>query len=92
MKQNVVTAGVRQFIIEQRRRRQELRFIQRILILVAVFFLTSFPYLIFFLQVNIGHLPLSSYGHRISFMSLSCGQGMVMLLTVIFTDEVKKVL
>jgi len=89
MKQNVVNAGVRQHIAEQNRQWRELRFIQRILILVGVLIITCFPYVFFFLLVNIGHLSLPSYGYKISFMFISFGQGMVMLITVIFTDDIK---
>lgn len=90
MRRNVVIAGVRQHAIEQRRQGRDIRFIQRILILVAVFFLTSFPYISFFLNSNINHSPMPPYGHRVSFMFLSFGQGLVMLITLVFTDDVKR--
>jgi hypothetical protein len=63
---------------------------ERILILVVVLFITGFPYVVFFLIVNIGRLPLPSYGHRIIFMFISFGQGIVMLLTLIYTNDVRE--
>jgi hypothetical protein len=90
MKRNVFNSGVRQRIAEERRQKREVRFIRRILILVVVLAVTSFPYLVFFLLANISHSPLPFYAYRMSFMFLSCGQGMVMLLTVVYTDEVRK--
>jgi hypothetical protein len=90
MKQNVVTTGVCQRIAEQKRQQRELWFVQRILILVIELIITGLPYVIFFLLVNLGHLLLTSYGYGISFMFITFGQGVAILLTVIFTDDVKK--
>ena len=89
-KRNVINLGTRQHIIERNRQKREFRFILRILILVFILIFTSFPYLTFFLVTNIFHLPLPFYGHRVSSMFLNFGQSFVMLLTLIFTDDVRK--
>ncbi|CAF0727905.1 unnamed protein product [Adineta steineri] len=89
-KRSLIIANVRQLGLEQTRYRRELRFIKRILILISIIFITGVPYLTFFLQVNIGQSPMPSYGHRISFMFLSCGQGLVMLLAIFYADDVRK--
>jgi hypothetical protein len=54
--------------------------------------MAGLPYVTFFLVVNIGRLPLPSFAHRVSFMFLSFGQGIAMVLTLIYTDDVIKIL
>jgi hypothetical protein len=90
MRQSVFIANVRQRVIQQRRQQGDLRFIRRILILVTILFITSFPYAAFFVATNTSRSSLPTFAHRMSYMFISFGQGMVMLLTVIYTDEVKK--
>ncbi len=90
MKRNVIIVSIRQRLIEQKRRRCELQLIRRVLILVFILFITGFSYVVLFLLVNISRLPLPSYGHRISFMFIAFGQGIIMLLTAIKTDHIRK--
>lgn len=90
MKRNVILAGVRQIKIEKNRQKREFRFTRRILILVVILFLTGFPYLLLFLVTNFGHLQAPFYGHRISFIFLSFGQGLVMVVNLFHTDEIRR--
>ena len=92
MKRNIITAGMRRHIIEQKRQRRALRFVRRILILLFILILTGFPYCVFFLLVNIGHLSLPSFAHRFCFMFISFGLGFGVVLTLIYTDDVRKTL
>jgi hypothetical protein len=90
-RRTVIPSGIGQYRVDQRRQR-EFRFVQRILILVITLLITSLPYVTFFLVLNTSHSTLPSYAHRLSFMFLSFGQGVVMLLNLMYTDDVKKTL
>jgi len=76
-KRKVTITSIRQRVIEQKRRRRELQLIRRVLFLVFIIFITGFPYIFLFLLVNISRLPLPLYGHRISFMFITFGQGII---------------
>jgi hypothetical protein len=83
MKRNVfIILGRRQCVLERTRRRRELHLIRRVLFLVCILFITGFPYASYFFVINIGHLPLLRYGHRISFMFITFGQGIVTLFAI----------
>ncbi len=75
-------ASLRQCILERTHRRRELHLIRLILFLVFILFITGFPYASYFFLINIGRLTLLKYGHRISFMFIAFGQGIVTLLAI----------
>ncbi|UJR38820.1 hypothetical protein I4U23_031485 [Adineta vaga] len=80
-------------IPDQRRKRRELRFIHRILIIVVVMSFMSFPYVALFLRAQFFPTAESiPYAQRFGFIPLSFGYGLWMLLNLIFTDEVRKYL
>jgi hypothetical protein len=93
MKKHSFSRNNRRNKAKRHRQRRELRLIRRILIIVAVLFFMSFPYLVFFLRAQL--FPYSQpvlYAQRVSFVSLSFGYGIWMLLDLVFTDEVRKYL
>ncbi|CAF4233019.1 unnamed protein product [Adineta steineri] len=90
-KQNSFTTNIQHSPADQHRQRRELRFIRRLLIIVSAIFFMSFPYLIFFLRAQFfPHAESLPYAQRVSFVSLSFGFSMWMLLNLIFTDQVRK--
>lgn len=91
MKRAVILAGVRHEVIERRRQQRELRFMRRIIVILFFVLITGFPYVTFFFAINLGHIPLPWYAHRLSFMVLSFGQGLVAVFTLLYTDEVKRI-
>ncbi|CAF1402332.1 unnamed protein product [Adineta steineri] len=93
IKQHSFPTNTQQGLIEQHRKHRELRVMRRLLIIVAVVLLMSFPYLIFFLHAQFfPYLKPIPYAQRISFISLSFGYGIWMLLNLIFTDKIRKYL
>ncbi|CAF4392402.1 unnamed protein product, partial [Adineta steineri] len=90
-KQNSFTTNIQHSPADQHRQRRELRFIRRLLIIVGVIFFMSFPYLIFFLRAQFfPHAESLPYAQRVSYVSLSFGFSMWMLLNLLFTDQVRK--
>ncbi len=59
---------------------------------VIALFIMGFPYLLFFLIIQFSYSPTPPYAQRISFMFISFGQGISMLLCLINTDNVRKCL
>ncbi|CAF1035100.1 unnamed protein product [Adineta steineri] len=90
-KQHTFTTNNQHSAANRHRQRRELRFIRRLLIIVGVIFFMSFPYLIFFLRAQFfPHAESLPYAQRVSFVSLSFGFSIWMLLNLIFTDKVRK--
>lgn len=90
-KQHTFVPDAPNSVTARHRQHRELRFIRRLLIIVAVIFFMSFPYLIFFLRAQF--FPRAKqilYAQRVSFVFLSFGYGLWMLLNLIFTDKVRK--
>ncbi|CAF1658044.1 unnamed protein product, partial [Adineta ricciae] len=76
-----------------RRKQREIRLIRRLIIIVGVIFFMSFSYLIFFLRAQFfPHAPTIPYAQRVSFIYISFGYSVWMLLNIIFTDKVRKYL
>ncbi len=92
IKQNSFPTIIRQNIVERQRQQRELRIFRRIIMPVIALFLMGFPYLLFFLIIQIGHLPIPSYAQRVSFMFISFGQGISMLLCLINTQNIREYL
>lgn len=59
---------------------------------VIALFTMGFPYLLFFLIIQFGHISTPPYTYRICFMFISFSQGVSMLLCLINTDDVQKCL
>jgi hypothetical protein len=77
---------------ERRRQRREIRLYCRILLLIGVLFIMGVPYCVFFFISAInGFSPAPSYADRICFLSISLGYSASMLLSLLYTDHVKKV-
>ncbi|CAF1260742.1 unnamed protein product [Adineta steineri] len=88
-KQHSFTTNIQHSPADQYRQRRELRFIRRLLIIVGVIFFMSFPYLIFFLRAQFfPHAESLPYAQRVSYVSLSFGFSMWMLLNLLFTDQI----
>ena len=79
-------------IFEQQRQKRELCILRRIIILVIVLFTMGFPYLLFFIIIQFGHLSTPPYTQRICYMFISFGHGICMLFCLINTDNVRKYL
>ena len=93
IKQHSFPTIIRRNIFEQQRQQRELRIFRRIIMPVIILFLMGFPYLCFFLFIQISRSSSPPpYAQRISFMFISFGQGISMLLCLINTDDVYKCL
>ncbi|UJR17321.1 hypothetical protein I4U23_004216 [Adineta vaga] len=92
-KQRFIATNMHQSVANQLRQRRELRFIRRLLAIAIVISFMSFPYLFFFLRAQFFPTAESlPYAQRVSFVSLSFGYGIWMLLNLIFTGKVWKYL
>ena len=85
------TANARS-INNRRRQRREIRLYCRILLLIAVLFTMGIPYCVFFLlaMINRSSSPLP-YADRICFLSICMGYSASMLLSLLYTDKVRKI-
>ncbi|CAF1123880.1 unnamed protein product [Adineta ricciae] len=78
-------------IADERRQRRELRFVRRLLIVAMVIGFMSCPYILFFLRAQIfSNAERLPYAQRLSFIFLSFGYAIWMLLNLAHTDEVRK--
>ncbi len=92
IKKNSFPTIIRQNIFEQQRQQREFRIFRRIIMPVIALFITGFPYLLFFLIIQFSHISTPPYAERISFMFISFGQVISMLLCLINTDDIQKCL
>jgi hypothetical protein len=92
IKQHTFPTIIRRNIFEQQRQQSELRIFRRIIMPVIILFLMGFPYLCFFIFVQISRSSAPLYTQRICLMFISFGQGISMLLCLINTDDVYKCL
>ena len=92
MKLNSFRAADAQRITEGRRQRREFRLYSRIIILIVVLFVLGVPYCtFFFVSVSHGFAPPPPYADRISILCLAVGHSVDMVLSLMFTDDVRKI-
>ncbi|CAF1578981.1 unnamed protein product, partial [Adineta ricciae] len=76
---------------DERRQRREVRFVRRLLIIAMVTGCMSCPYILFFLRTQIfSNAERLPYAQRVSFIFLSFGYAIWMLVNLTYTDEVRK--
>jgi hypothetical protein len=92
MKINSFATGFPGRRAERRRQRRELRLYCRILILISVLFIMGVPYCVFFLisMIN-GFSPAPPYADRVCFLFISIGYSVSMLLSLLYTDDVREI-
>ncbi|CAF1308873.1 unnamed protein product [Adineta ricciae] len=85
------SVNVQTRIADERRQRREVRFVRRLLIIAMVTGCMSCPYILFFLRTQIfSNAERLPYAQRVSFIFLSFGYAIWMLVNLTYTDEVRK--
>jgi hypothetical protein len=74
----------------QRRLQREHRFLRRLVILVFTLYTVGFPYLTFFCLYKFHVIQLPPYALRVSYMFITFGQGVSMLINLITTEDIMK--
>ena len=93
MRDHLFSTNVPRRKAERRRQRREIRLYFRILLLVSVLFIMGVPYCVFFsISMINGASPAPPYADRICFLSIVMGYSASMLLSLVFTDDVRQIL
>jgi hypothetical protein len=93
MKMHLFTNNAPHRKIARRRQKREIRLYCRILLLLGMLFTMGVPYCVFFfLSIINGLSPAPPYADRICFLSISIGYSMSMLLSLLYTDDVRYIL
>jgi len=74
----------------QRRKQREHRFLRRLAILFFTMYTVGFPYLTFFCLYKFHVIQLPPYAQRVSYMFITFGQGVSMLINLITTEDIMK--
>ena len=93
MRMHLFTNNAPRQRIERRRQKREIRLYLRILMLLGMLFTMGVPYCVFFFLSMINGLsPAPPYADRICFLSIFIGYSMSMLLSLLYTDDVRDIL
>ena len=77
---------------ERRRQQREIRLYFRLLILISVLFTMGLPYVVFFIRSIATHLSSGPpYADRICYLSIIAGYGISSVLSLMFTDDVRRI-
>ena len=92
MKVNSFFTTDRQRRTERRRQRREVRLYFRIVVQIGVLFVMGIPYCVFFaISMINGASPSAPYADRICYLSIAIGYGVSMLLSLLYTNDVRRV-
>ena len=81
-----------QKIAEERRQRREFRIYSRLLVLISILFVMGVPYCTFFFLSAINGLsPPPPFADRICILFIVVGHGIDMALSLVYTDDVRKI-
>lgn len=92
IKTSPAVSVIHQHNLEQQRRNREFRIYRNIALLIMTLIVLNFPCIIFSIMVQITHTALPLYTQFISYMSMSLGHGVTMLLCLITNEDIRKCL